>query len=154
VRDAQKRLTPRTRAVIPVHLYGQPAQMDAIVEFAEQHGLVVIEDAAQSIGARWNGRATATIGSFGCVSFYPGKNLGAAGEAGVVVTADEVAARRIRALRHHGQQEPYVHSEIGFNYRMDGLQAVVLRHKLRRLNSWTARRRQLAALYSDALADL
>jgi dTDP-4-amino-4,6-dideoxygalactose transaminase len=153
-RDAERRLTARTRAIVPVHLYGQPADMDAVADLARRQGLIVVEDAAQSFGSRWNGRATGTIGQFGCYSFYPGKNLGAAGEAGLVVTADGIAAARIRALRSHGQFERYLHAEIGFNYRMDGLQAVVLRHKLGHLDRWTARRRELAAFYGKALAGL
>jgi dTDP-4-amino-4,6-dideoxygalactose transaminase len=152
VGDAERRVTARTRAIVPVHLYGQPASMDAVSDLAKRHGLAVIEDAAQSFGARWNGCATGTIGQFGCYSFYPGKNLGAAGEAGLVVASDSAAAARIRALRNHGQVERYLHSEIGFNYRMDGLQAVVLRHKLRHVDRWTGRRRQLAGIY-DRLLD-
>jgi dTDP-4-amino-4,6-dideoxygalactose transaminase len=152
--DAEKKLTTRTRAIIPVHLYGQPADMDGVMEFARRHDLIVVEDAAQSVGARWNGRSVGTIGSMGCFSFYPGKNLGAAGESGLIVTADAAVAERLRSLRHHGQRQRYVHSEIGFNYRMDGLQAVVLRHKLRLLPMWTERRRELARQYRAALAGL
>jgi len=151
---ARKLVTPRTRAIIPVHLYGQPANMDAVLGFAREHGLKVIEDAAQSIGATWSGRATGTLGDLGCVSFYPGKNLGAAGEAGLVVTSNSEYAERLRTLRNHGQAERYVHSEIGFNYRMDGLQAVVLSHKLRRLAEWTRERNRLAAKYSAGLLGL
>lgn len=152
--DAERRLTSKTKAIVPVHLYGQPADMDATAALATKHGLAVIEDAAQSIGARWNGRPTGALGQFGCYSFYPGKNLGAAGEAGLVVTGDAAAADRLRALRNHGQSERYIHTSIGFNYRMDGIQALVLRHKLRRLDRWTSRRRELAALYAEALAGL
>jgi dTDP-4-amino-4,6-dideoxygalactose transaminase len=152
--DARRRLSPRTRAIVPVHLYGQPAQMDAIGDFAKRHGLAMIEDAAQAMGARWNRRAVGSFGLIGCFSFYPGKNLGAAGEGGLVVTSDATVAEHLRSLRNHGERERYVHSEIGFNYRMDGLQAVVLRHKLRRLDAWTERRRLLAARYRDGLASL
>ena len=113
-----------------------------------------MEDAAQSIGARWNGRATGTIGAFGCYSFYPGKNLGAAGESGMIVTADPNAAARLRALRTHAQSERYVHTELGFNYRMDGLQGAVLRHKLRHIDAWTRARKTLASRYEKALPDL
>src|SRR5262249_44280822 len=147
VRDAERRLTVRTRAVIPVHLYGQPANMDEIADLARRHNLILVEDAAQSIGARWNGRATGTIGAFGCYSFYPGKNLGAAGEGGMIVTADAEAAARLRALRAHAETERYIHTEVGFNYRMDGLQAAVLRHKLRHLDTWTRERKALASRY-------
>ena len=154
VADAARRVTARTRAIIPVHLYGQPADMDAVSALAQRHNLVVIEDAAQAIGARWRGRAAGTIGRFGCFSFYPGKNLGAAGEGGLVTTHGDADAERLRSLRSHGQSERYIHTEIGFNYRMDGLQAAVLRHKLRRLERWTARRRELAERYRQALTDL
>jgi dTDP-4-amino-4,6-dideoxygalactose transaminase len=154
VADAERRVTARTRAIIPVHLYGQPADMDAVSALAERHNLVVIEDAAQAIGARWRGRAAGTIGRFGCFSFYPGKNLGAAGEGGLVTAHGDADAERLRSLRSHGQSERYIHTEIGFNYRMDGLQAAVLRHKLRRLERWTARRRELGDRYRQALTDL
>ena len=152
--DAERRLTSRTRAIIPVHLYGQPADMDGIAALAQRHGLILVEDAAQSIGARWNGRATGTIGAFGCYSFYPGKNLGAAGEGGMIVTAEAKSAARLRALRAHGQSQRYIHAELGFNYRMDGLQGVVLCHKLRHLDAWTRERRALASRYDLALKGL
>lgn len=152
--DAAKRLTPRTKAIVPVHLYGQPADMDAVMLFAAAHGLAVVEDTAQAIGARWKQRQAGSIGRFGCYSFYPGKNLGAAGEAGLVVTDDAALAARMRSLRNHGQSERYVHNEIGYNYRMDGLQAVVLSHKLARLDLWTARRRDIATRYGERLAGL
>jgi dTDP-4-amino-4,6-dideoxygalactose transaminase len=152
--DAERRLTSHTRAIIPVHLYGQPAEMDEIAALAQRHSLILVEDAAQSIGARWDGRATGSIGAFGCYSFYPGKNLGAAGEGGMIITADAGAAARLRALRAHAQSKRYVHDELGFNYRMDGLQAVVLRHKLRHLDSWTRQRKAIAARYNAALKAL
>jgi dTDP-4-amino-4,6-dideoxygalactose transaminase len=154
VRDAERRLSSRTRAIIPVHLYGQPAEMDELGNLARRHNLVLVEDAAQSIGARWNGRATGTFGAFGCYSFYPGKNLGAAGEGGMIITADAKAAVRLRALRAHAQNERYIHAELGFNYRMDGLQGVVLRHKLRHLDAWTRARKALASRYDSALKGL
>jgi dTDP-4-amino-4,6-dideoxygalactose transaminase len=152
--DAERRVTSRTRAIIPVHLYGQPADMDRVADFARSHNLIVVEDAAQSIGARWNGRCVGTLGTIGCFSFYPGKNLGAAGEGGLVVTSDSAINKRLRSLRHHGQGERYVHDEVGFNYRMDGLQAVVLRHKLRRISGWTEQRRVLATRYQAGLMGL
>ena len=154
VEDAQRRVSSRTKAILPVHLYGQPANLDAVTEFARRNNLTLIEDAAQAIGARWNGRCVGTHGTLGCFSFYPGKNLGAAGEAGLVTTNDAGLAQRLRSLRNHGQKERYVHAETGFNYRMDGLQSAVLKHKLERLDAWTERRRELAALYRDALAGL
>jgi dTDP-4-amino-4,6-dideoxygalactose transaminase len=126
----------------------------AMAEFAHRHDLIVVEDAAQSIGARWDGRSTGTLGSIGCFSFYPGKNLGAAGEGGLVVTHDAMIAGRLRSLRHHGQGERYVHTEVGFNYRMDALQAAVLRHKLRLIERWTEHRRALAARFQTALSGL
>lgn len=154
LQDARRRVTSNTKAIVPVHLYGRTVDMDAVSAFAETHGLIVIEDAAQSIGAAWRGRQTSTMGEFGCISFYPGKNLGAAGEGGLVVAREAAMATTLRSLRNHGQRERYVHDEIGYNYRMDGLQAVVLRHKLRLLRSWTDDRRRLAARYADGLAGL
>jgi dTDP-4-amino-4,6-dideoxygalactose transaminase len=152
--DAESRITPHTKAIIPVHLYGQPADMEAVMALAARHGLLVVEDAAQAIGARWNGRQVGTVGRLGCYSFYPGKNLGAAGEGGLVTTDDDALAKRVRSLHDHGQSERYTHDEIGFNYRMDGLQAVVLRHKLRHIDRWTARRKEIAARYQMALSGL
>jgi dTDP-4-amino-4,6-dideoxygalactose transaminase len=152
--DAERRVSPKCRAIIAVHLYGQPSNMDAVQRFAVKHKLVVIEDNAQAIGARWNGNMLGAIGHFGCLSFYPGKNLGAAGEGGLVTTSDAAAAARLRSLRNHAQSQRYVHAELGYNYRMDGLQAAVLRHKLRRLNQWTKVRRDLAERYLRGLADL
>ncbi|MDX2257500.1 MAG: DegT/DnrJ/EryC1/StrS family aminotransferase [Hyphomicrobiaceae bacterium] len=152
--DAERRITTRTKAIMPVHLYGQPADMAAVRAFADKHGLIVVEDAAQSIGARYGDAMTGTIGACGCVSFYPGKNLGAAGEAGLVFTNDDAIADRLRSLRNHGQRERYVSTEIGYNYRLDGLQAVVLRHKLKLMDGWIAERKRLAGLYQEALAGL
>lgn len=152
--DAERRITSKCRAIIAVHLYGQPAAMDAVQRLANAHGLIVIEDNAQAIGARWNNQTLGSIGHFGCFSFYPGKNLGAAGEGGLVTTSDAGTAARIRALRHHGQSERHIHAEVGYNYRMEALQGAVLRAKLKRLDAWTARRRELAARYQKQLADL
>jgi dTDP-4-amino-4,6-dideoxygalactose transaminase len=154
LKDARSHVTARTKAIIPVHLYGQPADMDGVMALAAEHDLVVIEDAAQSIGASWGGRMTGTIGHLGCISFYPGKNLGAAGEGGLVVTDDAALAQRLRSLRNHGQRERYVHADLGFNYRMDGLQAVVLRHKLKLLAGWTSERKSLAEVYDRTLTEL
>jgi dTDP-4-amino-4,6-dideoxygalactose transaminase len=151
---AEALISPRTKAIIPVHLYGQPADMDGIGRLASRHGIAVIEDVAQAVGARWNGHALGTLGRIGCMSFYPGKNLGAAGEGGALVTDDAPIADRLCALRNHGQRERYLHAEIGFNYRMDGLQGAVLCNKLARLDQWTKRRRMLADMYREGLAGL
>jgi dTDP-4-amino-4,6-dideoxygalactose transaminase len=152
--DAERRLDPAVKAIIPVHLYGQPADMAGVMAFAARHRLVVIEDAAQAIGGRFNGRCVGTFGLCGCYSFYPAKNLGAAGEAGLVVTADEAIAGRLRALRHHAQSERYVHTELGFNYRMEGIQGLILGHKLPLLDGWTDSRRKLARAHHERLAGL
>jgi dTDP-4-amino-4,6-dideoxygalactose transaminase len=152
--DAERRLDAAVKAIIPVHLYGQPANMAGVMAFAARHRLVVIEDAAQAIGARFDGRCVGTFGLCGCYSFYPAKNLGAAGEAGLIVTADEVIAQRLRALRHHAQSERYVHTELGFNYRMEGMQGLILGHKLPLLDGWTDSRRSLAQAYHKRLAGL
>ncbi len=145
---------PRLRAIIPVHLYGQPAAMDDINACAKQIGAAVIEDAAQAHGARYKGARVGGIGTLGCFSFYPGKNLGALGDAGAVTTRDAALAERIALLRDHGQPRKYTHDLVGFNSRLDGLQAAVLRVKLTRLERWNARRRSLASLYRRALAGL
>jgi dTDP-4-amino-4,6-dideoxygalactose transaminase len=152
--DAEARLDAAVKAIIPVHLYGQPADMAGVMAFAARHRLVVIEDAAQAIGARFQGRCVGTFGLCGCYSFYPAKNLGAAGEAGLIVTADEVIAQRLRALRHHAQSERYIHTELGFNYRMEGIQGLILGHKLPLLDGWTDSRRKVAQAYHEQLASL
>jgi dTDP-4-amino-4,6-dideoxygalactose transaminase len=154
VRDAERRMGPGVTAIVPVHLYGQPADLDAVFDMAERHGMTVIEDAAQAHGARYRGRVVGGLGLLGCYSFYPGKNLGAAGEAGVVVTDDDALAERLRSLRDHGQQQRYRHEEVGFNYRMEGLQGLVLWHKLQRLEDWTRERKARAGRYLEALAGL
>jgi dTDP-4-amino-4,6-dideoxygalactose transaminase len=151
--DAERRMEPGVKAIIPVHLYGQPVDVSGALAFAERYGLTVIEDAAQAIGARWQGRALGSFGAMGCFSFYPGKNLGGAGEGGLVVTDDDELARLLRSLREHGQSQRYIHDRIGYNYRMDGIQALVLSHKLKRLDGWTDQRRAIAARYAEALAD-
>ncbi|MCC6454881.1 MAG: DegT/DnrJ/EryC1/StrS family aminotransferase [Caldilineaceae bacterium] len=143
-------ITPRTKAVLPVHLYGQPADMDAIVEIAHQHGLKVIEDAAQAHGARYRGRQAGGLGDAAGFSFYPGKNLGALGDAGAVTTNDEALADKVRLLRNYGSRVKY-HNEVkGFNSRLDPLQAAFLRVKLRHLDEWNERRRQVARRYLAA----
>jgi dTDP-4-amino-4,6-dideoxygalactose transaminase len=145
-------ITPRTKAIVPVHLYGQMTDMDAIMAIAERHGLAVIEDACQAHGAEFDGRPAGSIGLTGCFSFYPGKNLGACGEGGIVVTSDDDQASKLRMLRDWGQEKRYHHVLKGFNYRMDGIQGAVLRVKLRHLERWTEARRSHARRYSALLA--
>jgi dTDP-4-amino-4,6-dideoxygalactose transaminase len=147
-------ITPRTRAILPVHLYGQPANMDRILQVAEKHRLPVVEDAAQAHGARCRGRRVGGLGRMGCFSFYPGKNLGAYGEAGALVTDDPELADRARALRDHGQRQKHRHEAIGYNYRMSGFQGAVLDVKLKYLDEWNAARRAHAQRYLAGLAGL
>jgi dTDP-4-amino-4,6-dideoxygalactose transaminase len=144
-------ITPRTRAIIPVHLFGQMADMDPILELGRRRGLPVIEDACQAHGALYQGRRAGSLGAAGCFSFYPGKNLGALGEAGAVVTNDAELEAKIKVLRDHGQARKYRHTLIGWNGRMDGIQAAVLRVKLKRLESANARRAAHARLYEELL---
>jgi dTDP-4-amino-4,6-dideoxygalactose transaminase len=146
--------TRNTKAILPVHLFGQPADMDPILEFARKHCLRVIEDAAQAHGAEYKGRRAGSIGDAGCFSFYPGKNLGAFGEAGAVVTGNDELANQIRMLGNHGQSRKNVHSLVGWNSRMDGIQAAVLRIRLRHLDRENRLRRDHALRYNRALADL
>lgn len=146
-------ITPRTRAIIPVHLYGHPADMDAILRLARAHGLVVIEDAAQAHGARYRGRKVGSIGDLTCFSFYPSKNLGAFGEGGAVTTNRADYDRTLRMLRDWGCERKYHHQLKGFNHRLDEIQGAILRIKLRRLDEWNTARREHAALYTEALAD-
>lgn len=150
-RRLDARITTRTKAVIPVHLYGQPADMDPIMEIARAHGLVVIEDAAQAHGAEYKHRRAGSIGDLGCFSFYPGKNLGAAGDAGAVTTNDAGLAEKVRLLRDWGSEQKYLHIVKGFNCRLDELQAAILRVKLRRLDDWTELRRLHARTYVNLL---
>jgi dTDP-4-amino-4,6-dideoxygalactose transaminase len=149
----EKAITRKTKAIIPVHLYGQMADMDPIMEIAIRHKLPVIEDACQAHGATYKGRKAGSIGLAGCFSFYPGKNLGAFGEAGAVVTNDRAFADKIRVLRDHGQEKKYFHSMVGWNGRMDGIQAAVLRVKLKSLERGNAARRENARLYGAHLVD-
>jgi dTDP-4-amino-4,6-dideoxygalactose transaminase len=144
-------ITKRTRAIMPVHLYGQTADLDPIFEIAERRGLIVIEDAAQAHGSRYKGRRVGALGRAGCFSFYPGKNLGAYGEGGAVVTNDEEVARSVRLLRDHGSERKYTHKIIGYNFRLEGIQGAVLNVKLRHLDRWNQLRREHAARYTELL---
>jgi dTDP-4-amino-4,6-dideoxygalactose transaminase len=148
----ERAITPRTKAIMPVHLYGQAADMDPILEIAQRRGLVVIEDAAQAHGAEYKGRRCGSMGVMSAFSFYPGKNLGAYGEGGAVVTNDPALAKRIRVMRSWGEERRYEHSVKGFNYRMDGIQGAILRVKLRHLEAWTEARRERATDYARAFA--
>lgn len=147
-------ITPRTRAIMPVHLYGQTADMDAIVGIARKHGLLVFEDAAQASGARYKGRRAGSLGDAAAFSFYPGKNLGAYGDGGAVTTDDAAIAEKIRLLRNIGQKVKYYHEVKGFNHRLDTVQAAVLRVKLPYLDGWNASRRHAATTYAEMLAGL
>lgn len=144
-------ITPRTRAIMPVHLYGQPAEIEPILEIARAHQIKVIEDAAQAQGARYRGRRTGSLGDAAGFSFYPGKNLGAFGDAGAITTDDDALAARMRSLRNYGSERKYYNDEKGYNSRLDELQAAFLRVKLRHLDRWNARRAEIAALYLRAL---
>jgi dTDP-3-amino-3,4,6-trideoxy-alpha-D-glucose transaminase len=148
----EKAITPRTRVVVPVHLYGHPADFDPIAEIAARRGLRVIEDAAQAHGARYRGNRCGALASLAAFSFYPGKNLGAYGDAGGITATDTVEMERMRSLSNHGRLDKHRHSEEGFNYRLDGLQAAVLRVKLRHLDAWNAERRRAAGWYAQRLA--
>ena len=149
---AESAVTPRTKAIMPVHLYGRPAPLDDLLQIARRHGLVLIEDAAQAHGARYRGRACGTIGAMGCFSFYPGKNLGAYGDGGAVTSNDPELLGRVRKLRDHGRTSKYEHDEIGYGERLDALQAAILGAKLPHLADWTAARRRHARRYSELLA--
>jgi dTDP-4-amino-4,6-dideoxygalactose transaminase len=145
-------ITPRTKAIVPVHLYGQSCDMDAIMEIARKHELKVVEDAAQAHGGRWRGQRVGSIGDAATFSFYPGKNLGAFGDAGAVVSQDEGFIERVRMLANHGRLEKYTHKMEGVNSRLDGMQAAILRVKLRHLDEWNARRRAHADFYLESLS--
>ena len=146
-------ITSRTKAIIPVHLYGTPAEMDRIMAIAERHGVPVIEDAAQSHGATYRGKRVGQFGQIACFSFYPSKNLGAYGEGGALVTNDASIAQRARSLRDHAQSQKYLHDEIGYNYRMDSFQAAVLSIKLKHLDEWNTARVHCAREYTELLKD-
>jgi dTDP-4-amino-4,6-dideoxygalactose transaminase len=152
--DATRRVTPATKAILPVHLFGQMAPMHAVQRLADEHGLLVVEDAAQSQGAAQRGQSSGSFGIAAGTSFYPGKNLGAYGDAGAVLTSDDDVAAKVRALRNYGSEVKYHHPETGFNSRLDTVQAVVLSAKLKRLARWNEQRRAAARRYDDLLADL
>ena len=147
-------LTPRTKAIVPVHLFGMPCDMPALAALAEAHGLVVIEDCAQSFGATVDGRQSGTLGDIGCFSFFPSKNLGAFGDGGMLTTDDDALAEKLRVLRAHGSAVRYHHSVIGYNSRLDEMQAAILREKLPHIDRFNAERRRVAARYDERLADL
>ncbi|MGB6484578.1 MAG: DegT/DnrJ/EryC1/StrS family aminotransferase [Candidatus Acidiferrales bacterium] len=153
-RLAEAVVTPRTKAILPVHLYGRPADMDAFQKLADAHKLALIEDAAQAHGARFRGRRVGALGASAAFSFYPSKNLGAYGEAGALVTNDDRVAEYCRAARSHGEIRRYFHDFIGYNYRMEGFQGAVLRVKLRHLDDWSARRKAIAQRYREKLSGL
>ena len=147
-------ITPNTKAIIPVHLYGQPADMDEILAIAEKHGLKVIEDNAQAFGARYKGKKTGAIGDLGCLSFFPSKNLGGYGDGGMVTTNDDSIAEIVRKLRVHGWKKKYFPEMLGYNSRLDEMQAAVLRVKLQHLDNWNARRAEIAHFYTRHLREL
>jgi dTDP-4-amino-4,6-dideoxygalactose transaminase len=148
----EEAITPRTRAILPVHLFGQPADMAAIQTIADKHNLLVVEDCAQSFGADIDGNQSGSLGIAGCFSFFPSKNLGCFGDGGLITTRDEKIAEHLRVLRNHGSWKRYHHSELGFNSRLDELQAVILRAKLKRIDQYNEGRRRVAHRYSAALA--
>ncbi|MFQ6029646.1 MAG: DegT/DnrJ/EryC1/StrS family aminotransferase, partial [Dehalococcoidia bacterium] len=150
----EREVRPGTKAIIPVHLFGHPANMTEIVRIAEHRGLKVIEDSAQALGASYQGHKVGGLGDFGCISFYPTKNAGAYGDGGMVVTNDDSLAQRVGILRSHGSSRKFIPEMVGYNSRLDELQAAVLRVKLRHLDEWIERRRSLAAAYSELLSEL
>ena len=152
VERIERALTPRTRAIMPVHLFGQCAELAPLVDLAGRRGVPIVEDAAQSIGATYHGRAAGAFGAFGCFSFFPSKNLGAFGEGGLITTNDDQLATRVRLLRNHGAERQYFHRTVGGNFRLDAIQAAVLRVKLPYLSGWSAARQRNAARYRELLA--
>jgi dTDP-4-amino-4,6-dideoxygalactose transaminase len=150
----ERAVTPRTRAILPVHLYGLMSGMDEVLAIAARHGLAVVEDCAQAIGAHWDGRPAGSAGTIGCFSFFPSKNLGAYGDGGMLVTGDAEIAARVRRLRAHGAAVKYHHDELGVNSRLDEIQAAILRVKLQHLDEWIESRRAVAARYTTSLSHL
>ncbi len=153
VKKIEAAITPKTKALLPVHLYGQPADMDTILEIAAKHSLLVFEDACQAHGARYKGKRCGSLGKAAAFSFYPAKNLGCYGDGGAITTNDSQIAEKLRILREYGQTEKYIHTEIGYNHRLDTLQAAVLRVKLKYLDTWNQARREHASLYHQLLSD-
>jgi len=154
VEKVKAAITSRTKAIMPVHLFGQPVDMTAVMKIAQARNLAVIEDCAQSTGAMWAGQKVGSIGHIGCFSFYPTKNLGACGDGGAITTNDSAIAARIRMLREHGSQTRYIHEEIGVNSRLDAIQATILQIKLRYLDQWNEQRRAIAQRYHEFLAHI
>ncbi len=150
----EEKVTPRTRAIIPVHLYGQTADMDAIMDIARRHDLIVIEDAAQAILSEYRGKCAGTIGDYGCTSFFPSKNLGCFGDGGAVLSQDDAKAAMIHRMRNHGMEPKYHHSVVGGNFRLDALQALVLNIKLKYLDGWTEKRQRNAAMYDSLFSSV
>ncbi|HCJ52895.1 MAG: hypothetical protein A2898_02915 [Candidatus Kerfeldbacteria bacterium RIFCSPLOWO2_01_FULL_48_11] len=153
VSKIEEKITPKTKAIIPVHLYGQPADMDPILVIAKKHNLKVIEDAAQAIGAQYKGKNVTSIGDIGCLSFFPAKNLGAFGDAGMILTNDASIAEKMKMMRNHGSKKKYYHEFLGDSSRLDNLQAAILRVKLRHIDEWNEKRIQNAKRYSDLLGN-
>jgi dTDP-4-amino-4,6-dideoxygalactose transaminase len=153
-REIEVKIDGRTRAILLVHLFGQPVDMEPVLEIAKRHGLKVIEDCAQALGAEYKGRKVGSLGDAGCLSFYPSKGLGAYGDAGMVITNNPGIAEEIRILRDHGSKERYFHHKIGFNSRLDTVQAAILRAKLRHLDEWIEQRRRIAEVYSQLFSDI
>ncbi len=149
----ERAITPRTKAILPVHLYGQPCDLEPLLEICRRNKLPLVEDAAQAVDAKYKGKTVGTFGEISCFSFYPGKNLGAYGEGGALVTNNTAFATRARSLREHGSTQRYYHDEVGFNYRMEGIQGAVLGVKLKHLNRWTHERQRVAKRYAELLAD-
>src|SRR5574344_403671 len=152
VEKIEAAITPKTKAIIPVHLYGQPCKMDTLMEIAKKHDLFVIEDCCQAIGAEFNGQKVGTFGDIGCYSFYPTKNLGAMGDGGLLITNSQSIKDRVIALRNHGGAVRYHHDEIGVNSRLDEIQAAILRIKLPHIDSWNVKRRERASIYNELFA--
>jgi len=148
------KITPKTKGIVPVHLYGHPAEMDAIMAIAREHNLWVLEDCAQSLGSSYKGKKTGSFGVAGAISFFPSKNLGAYGDGGMIVTSDQEMAEELKALRVHGGKKRYFYETLGFNSRLDTIQAPILNIKLKYLNQWNERRREIAAFYSENLAQI
>lgn len=154
IAEIEKKITPKTKAIIPVHLYGQPADMDPILEVAKKYNLYVIEDCAQAIGAKYKGKRVGSFGDIGCFSFFPTKNLGAFGDGGIVTTNSKYITDRLVALRNHGGAVRYYHQELGYNSRLDEIQAAILRVKLPYLDEWNGKRKEVASIYNELLKDV